>query len=97
MVAPNVEYFTKAYRDKQLARTLTTLNRIISRQPVAPGRVIPEAEDIPIHEGRRLEATVMFLDISKFSQRAGWTEQEQQILLRILCKRHVGAALTVMP
>jgi class 3 adenylate cyclase len=84
MAAPNVEHFTKAYRDKQLARTLTTLNRIISRQPVAPGRVIPEVEDIPIHDGRRLEATVMFLDISKFSQRLGWTEQEQQILLRIL-------------
>jgi adenylate cyclase len=84
MPSPHTEYFTKTYRDKQLARTLATLDRIRTRQPVTTGRVIPEADDLPINAGRRLEATVMFLDISKFSQRPAWTEQEQEILLRIL-------------
>jgi adenylate cyclase len=84
MASPNTEYFTKAYRDRQLARTLAALERIRSRQPVAAGRVIPEVDDLPINAGRRLEATVMFLDISSFSQRPAWTDQEQEILLRIL-------------
>ncbi len=84
MPGRSMEYLTKAYRDKQLARTLTALDKIVNRQPVAPGRVIPAAEDIPIYDGRRLDATVMFLDISSFSQRPGWTSQEQEQLLRIL-------------
>lgn len=81
---PNSEFFTKTYRDNQLTRTLATLERIRSRGPVAAGRVIPDADDLPIHAGRRLDATVMFLDISKFSQRPAWTEQEQNILLRVV-------------
>lgn len=84
MPSPNTEYFTKVYRDKQLQRTLATLNRIVDRDAVSTGRVIPAAEDIPIYDGRRLEATVMFLDISKFSQRPAWTEEEQVVLLRVL-------------
>lgn len=84
MAAQRTEYFTKAYRDKQLERTLATLDRIRDREAIAAGRVIPEAEDLPIHAGRRLDATVMFLDISQFSQRPGWTAQEQDVLLRVL-------------
>ncbi len=80
----NNEFFSRAYRDNQITRTLATLQRIRSREPVAAGRVIPEPDDLPIHAGRRLEATVMFLDISKFSQRPAWTEQEQDMLLRVL-------------
>lgn len=79
-----MENFTKSYRDKQLARNLAALDKIVRRQPVALGRVIPGAEDIPIYDGRRLDATVMFLDISSFSQRPGWTIQEQEQLLRTL-------------
>lgn len=84
MASPNTEFFSKAYREKQLTRTLATLDRIVSRDPVSPGRVVPTAEDIPIHDGRSLEATVMFLDICKFSQRPAWTAEEQEMLLRIL-------------
>lgn len=81
---PNSEYFTKAYRDKQVARTLATLEKIRGREPIAAGRVIPEADDLPIHAGRRLDATVMFLDISEFSQRPAWTDEEQDTQLRVL-------------
>ena len=79
-----MESFTKAYRDKQLARNMAALDKIVRREPVAPGRVIPAAEDIPIYDGRRIDATVMFVDISSFSQRPGWTIQEQEQLLRVL-------------
>ncbi|MFC4309094.1 adenylate/guanylate cyclase domain-containing protein [Steroidobacter flavus] len=80
----NTEYFTKAYRDAQITRTLATLEKIRGRSSVPAGRVIPDADDLPIHAGRRLDATVLFLDISKFSQRPAWTEGEQDTLLRIL-------------
>lgn len=84
MPSGNTQFFSKAYRDRQVSRTLATLDRIVSHGDVAAGRVIPESEDLSIHAGRRLEATVMFLDISRFSQRPGWTEVEQETLLRIL-------------
>lgn len=85
MTIPSTERWSRAYLDKQIARTMTTLNRIIGRDPVVAGRVIPTPEDIAIHDGRRFEdATVMFLDICKFSARSAWTEQEQQVLLQIL-------------
>lgn len=78
------QFFNKAYRDKQLARNLGVLDKIVRREPVSSGRVIPAAEDISIYDGRQIDATVMFLDISRFSQRPGWTIQEQEQLLRIL-------------
>lgn len=84
MGAPHSEGFNRSYLNKQIARTLKTLEQINKRGPVTPGLVIPTVDDIPINDGRRLEATVMFLDISKFSARPAWTEEEQQALLRIL-------------
>lgn len=84
MAMPSTERLTKAYLAQQSERTVATLNKIIGRNPIAPGRVIPDAEDIALHKGRRLDATVMFLDICKFSKRPAWTEGEQETLLRIL-------------
>ena len=84
MTIPSSDKLTQAYLNKQTARTLETLNRIVGRDPVATGRVVPAAEDMAIHDGRRISATVMFLDISKFSSRPSSTEQEQSTLLQIL-------------
>ena len=84
MAEISCERLTKEYFERQKDRTLATLNRIVGRDPIANGRVIPEARNLTLHDGRRLDASVMFLDICKFSQRPSWTEQEQETLLRIL-------------
>jgi adenylate cyclase len=85
MAYPSMERLTKAYLAAQTERTLATLNKIVGRDPIASGRVVPSVEDIAIHDGRRFDqATVMFLDICKFSARPAWTDEEQQILLQIL-------------
>lgn len=85
MAIPRTDYLARSYYDKQIDRLVKSIQRIAARNPVATGRIVPTAEDLPIHDGRRLEeASVMFLDISKFSGRPAWTEQEQQNLLRIL-------------
>lgn len=75
---------TKAYLQKQVARNLAAAQQIASRSGISDGRVIPSHGDLPIHVGRRLDATVLFLDICKFSARPSWTASEQENLLRIL-------------
>lgn len=76
---------TPAYFRAQIKRVIGTLNKIIARpNPVAAGRVIPEADDIAIHDGRRLDATVMFLDICKFSNRPCEGADEQMAIVQIL-------------
>lgn len=76
--------FTKAYLSKQVTRILGNLDRIVSRPEVRNGSVLPSSETLTINDGRRLEATVLFLDISKFSSIPAWTPNEQETLLRIL-------------
>ena len=62
--------YGKAYLSRQVERSETLLERLRARGPAARlGRGIPEAGDLPIDEGRTLEATVLFLDISGFSTR----------------------------
>lgn len=63
---------------------MTAVQQIGGRSGISPGRVIPDEGDLPIHVGRRIEATVLFLDICKFSARPSWTETEQENLLRTL-------------
>jgi adenylate cyclase len=75
---------TESYLRKQLTRNVTAVQQISQRAGVSAGRVIPGQGDLPIHVGRRIEATVLFLDICKFSARPSWTETEQENLLRIL-------------
>lgn len=75
---------TESYLRKQLARNITAVNQISQRAGVSVGRVIPNESDLPIHAGRRVDATVLFLDICKFSTRPSWTETEQENLLRVL-------------
>lgn len=75
---------TRGYFDGQVKRVLAAADRIRSRSAIQTGWAIPSSGDLPIHAGRRIEAAVMFLDICKFSQRASWTQAEQENNLRIL-------------
>jgi class 3 adenylate cyclase len=84
MTVPNLDELTQAYFNAQTQRTLGTLERIAGRAPPAAGRLIPGPDDLPISDGRRIEATVMFLDICKFTQRPSETDEEQHVLLQVL-------------
>lgn len=81
---PRFDGLSAAYLKRQVERTLDTLDRILGRPLTTTGRVIPEATDLAIHGGRQIEATVMFLDICRFSSRPSWTAQEQQTVLDTL-------------
>ena len=84
-MAVNASELTKGYFDRQRNRVHAALDRIGERgASVAAGRVIPAAEDLVIGSGRRLLASVLFLDISGFSQRPAETEEEQAQLLNLL-------------
>ena len=85
MPNPSSNELTSAYYREQIGRVIDTLNKITTRPNPAPiGRVIPESDDIAIHNGRRLEATVMFLDICKFSSRPCEGADEQMAIVQIL-------------
>jgi adenylate cyclase len=76
---------TRDYHDAQLKRVMAARNKIVeSTRLIATGRVIPETPELVIGTGRRLEATVLFLDICEFSNRPAETAEEQELLLRIL-------------
>lgn len=81
---PDPNKLTRAYFIKQVNRNLAAVNKIRERSQVTAGRVIPSSGDLPLHAGRRIDATVMFLDISKFSGRPSWTDTEQENNLRVL-------------
>lgn len=85
MPTPSLKELTSAYARIQVERVRATLERIIARpSPVSSGRLIPVSSDIAIHDGRRIEATVLFLDICKFSNRPCETEEDQLLTMRIL-------------
>lgn len=75
----------KLYWDGQIERVEKLRQRISTRATVsAPGRLIPEDADLSIGTGRRLDVTVLFLDISDFSARSSSTAEEQEMMLRVL-------------
>jgi adenylate cyclase len=81
----NDDTLSNSYHESQKARIAATRDRIVeSVQLISSGRVIPETPDLVIGTGRRLEATVLFLDICRFSQRPAESAGEQEFLLRIL-------------
>ena len=80
----NYEGLTRAYWNQQSARVQRSVDQLIHRAGVAPGRVVPEAADLTLGTGRRLPMAVMFLDISNFSSRWSSTATEQANLLVIL-------------
>jgi len=72
------------YWKKQIDRVEKLRSSISERATAAPGRLVPNESDLVIGTGRRLPATVLFLDISGFSQRTSITQEEQEMMLRIL-------------
>ncbi len=79
------ERLTTTYWQSQLERLQRVLDGIRERPAAAaPGRVIPEPDDLAIGTGRQLKAAVLFTDICGFSARPSGTAEEQQFLLNIL-------------
>jgi len=79
------DHLTPGYKETQRARIGATATKIRERaEAIAAGRIVPDADDIPIHTGRRLTAAVMFLDIVEFSTLKNNTEAEQEAILRVL-------------
>lgn len=73
-----------SYWRDQAQRVESLRVSINKRSHVQTGRVVPGNDDIVIGSGRRLSLAVLFLDISAFSTRRSFTEEEQAINLRIL-------------
>lgn len=85
MAKPSSTELTSAYQRAQIDRVVATLTKITARPtPLVQGRIIPQADDLAIHDGRRLEATVLFLDICKFSGRPCENAQEQSVIVQVL-------------
>jgi class 3 adenylate cyclase len=82
METTNLPY---TYRVRQAERVAASLKKVTERQnAVASGRVIPEAGELTIGTGRCLSATVMFLDICRYSARPANSRTEQQRLLLMM-------------
>lgn len=84
-MTPPIYHFSSTYHNTQSRRVEITRRRIRAvNQAVVPGFVIPEPQDLPIGRGRRLEAAILFLDISGFTHRRSETAEEQDAQVRIL-------------
>ena len=85
MPNPSSNDLTATYYRAQIDRIVATLNKITARPAgVGAGYVVPSADNIAIHDGRRIEATVMFLDICKFSQRPSESAEEQASIMQVI-------------
>jgi len=80
----NLDGLEKTYWEAQITRVQDLRARIASRAAVAPGRVVPEQTDLVIGTGRRLDAAIMFTDISGFSSRNAVSSDEQEMMVRVL-------------
>lgn len=80
----NYDCLERSYWDAQIQRVERLRQKIATRAELSAGRVIPDDEDLVIGSGRRLHATVVFVDISNFSRRPSATQEEQELMLRIL-------------
>jgi class 3 adenylate cyclase len=80
----NYDGLERSYWDSQIERIERLRGKIGARAASPPGRVIPDDTDLAIGTGRRLNLTVMFIDISAFSQRRSITADEQELMLRVL-------------
>jgi adenylate cyclase len=84
-MTPPLDSYSMTYHKVQARRVEIMRRRIQGvNRTVAPGWIIPAPEDLPIGRGRRLEAAILFLDISGFTQRASETADEQDSQVRIL-------------
>lgn len=82
---PSVDNYSPSYHGVQARRVEIMRRRIQAvNSAVAPGWIIPVPEDLPIGRGRRLDAAILFLDISGFTHRPSETAEEQDSQVRIL-------------
>ena len=82
---PPLDRFSSPYHAAQARRVEIARQRILTlHQAINLGRIIPAPQDLPIGRGRRLEAAIMFLDISGFTRRASETAEEQERQVRVL-------------
>lgn len=80
----NYDCLEKSYWEAQIQRVEHLRSKITARAVIPTGRAIPDDTDLSIGEGRRLWLTILFIDISRFSQRRSITADEQELMLRIL-------------
>lgn len=84
-MTPPIDRFSNTYYAFQRGRIERNRQRIQeTNRAVVPGFVIPAPEHLPIGRGRRLEAAILFLDISGFTQRPSETFEEQDSQVRAL-------------
>lgn len=74
----------QSYWGSQVERIERLRSKIAARASSPVGRVVPDDSDLAIGTGRRLNLTVMFIDISGFSSRRSVTADEQEMMLRVL-------------
>lgn len=82
-----MDYFTlnQIYWNQQKQRVADLIAKLEGRKTaVRNGREIPEDGDLPIGTGRRLLATILFIDICNFSSRESNSEEEQEAILWML-------------
>lgn len=72
-----------AYYQRQQSRVESARLKI-SQSELNSGRIIPDTEDLRVHEGRSLPVTIGYIDISKFSSRASALSKDQALLFRAL-------------
>jgi adenylate cyclase len=80
----NYDGLERTYWEAQIQRVERLRSRIAERAEVTAGRVVPDDTDLVIGSGRRLNATVLFTDISGFSSRPSASPQDQEMMLRVL-------------
>lgn len=80
----NYDGLDRAYWESQITRIEGLRAKIAARASSPAGRVIPDDTDLAIGTGRRLNLTVMFIDITRFSTRRSITADEQELMLRVL-------------
>lgn len=84
-MTPPIDTFSLTYYNLQARRVEIMRRRIKAvNLTVSSGFVIPAVADLPIGRGRRIQAAILFLDISGFTQRQSETAEEQDYQVRIL-------------
>lgn len=85
MPVMHFDHLPPGYRAAQVRRIESMRARIeFLRRMFSPGRVIPDPADLPIGRGRRIDAAILFLDISGFTKRPAETVDEQDAQVRVM-------------
>jgi adenylate cyclase len=79
----NFNGLPNSYWDAQKTRVEELRRKVSAGDNSADGRVVPTDNDLVIGAGRRLPLTILFTDISGFSNRTSLTPEQQEMNLRI--------------